>query len=36
MAPSLVFQYEDTEVLRVSAADVKSVVRIGMPDEERL
>ena len=33
--PFLVFQDEDTEVLRVSAADVSSVVRTEMPDEER-
>jgi hypothetical protein len=29
-----VFQDEDTEVLRVSADDVRSVVRTNMPDEE--
>ena len=33
--PFLVFQDEDTEVLRVSAADVSSVVQIETPDEER-
>ena len=33
--PFLVFQDEDTEVLRVSADDVSSVVRTEMPDEER-
>jgi hypothetical protein len=33
--PFLVFQDEDTEALRVSAADVSSVVRTEMPDEER-
>jgi hypothetical protein len=33
--PFLVFQDEDTEVLRVPAADVSSVVRIEVPDEER-
>lgn len=33
--PFLVFQDEDTEVLRVSAADVESVIRTGAPDEER-
>ena len=32
--PFLVFQDEDTEVLRVSADDVRSVVRTNMPDEE--
>jgi hypothetical protein len=34
--PFLVFQDEDTEVLRVPAADVRSVVRANMPDEERI
>jgi hypothetical protein len=33
--PFLVFQDEDTEVLRVSAADVISVVPTEIPDEER-
>ena len=33
--PFLVFQDEDTEVLRVPADDVKSIVQTGMPDEER-
>ena len=33
--PFLVFQDEDTEVLRVSAADVRSVVPTATPDEER-
>jgi len=33
--PFLVFQDEDTEVLRVSAADVSSVVPTELPDEER-
>ena len=32
--PFLVFQDEDTEVLRVSADDVRSVVRTNMPDDE--
>ena len=34
--PFLVFQDEDIEVLRVPAADVRSVVRTNMPDEERI
>ena len=33
--PFLVFQDEDTEVLRVSAADVSSVVRTEIPDDQR-
>ena len=33
--PFPVFQDEDTEVLRVPAADVSSVVRTEGPDEER-
>lgn len=33
--PFLVFQDEDTEILRVPADDVESVVRTDMPDEER-
>ena len=33
--PFLVFQDEDTEVLRVAADDVSSVVPTEMPDEER-
>ena len=33
--PFLVFQDEDTEVLRVSAADVTSVVPTDTPEDER-
>ena len=33
--PFLVFQDEDEEILRVSAADVSNVVPTEMPDEER-
>ena len=33
--PFLVFQDEDTEVLRVAADDVSSVVPTDMPDEDR-
>jgi len=33
--PFLVFQDEDTEILRVSAADVSSVVRTEIPDDQR-
>jgi hypothetical protein len=33
--PFLVFQDEDTEVLRVPADDVKSVAQTGRPDAER-
>ena len=32
--PFLIFQDEDTEVLRVSAADVSSVVPTGAPEGE--
>jgi hypothetical protein len=32
--PFLVFQDEDTEVLRVSASDVMSVVTTDMPEDE--
>jgi hypothetical protein len=32
--PFLVFQDEDTEVLRVPADDVTSVVQAGLPDAE--
>ena len=32
--PFLVFQDEDTEVLRVSAADVRSVVPTATPEDE--
>ena len=33
--PFLVFQDEDTEVLRVGADDVSSVVPTDMPEEDR-
>jgi hypothetical protein len=33
--PFLVFQNEDSEVLRVPAADVSSVVQTDVPEEER-